>query len=38
MVLDEFGLIRRYFTRADRQLPAGVRLGIGDDAAQFIHG
>lgn len=33
MALDEFGLIRRYFTRADRQLPAGVRLGIGDDAA-----
>lgn len=33
MALDEFGLIRRYFTRADRQLLAGVRLGIGDDAA-----
>lgn len=33
MALDEFGLIRRYFTRADRPLPAGVRLGIGDDAA-----
>ena len=33
MVLDEFGLIRRYFTRAERQLPSGVRLGIGDDAA-----
>lgn len=33
MALDEFGLIRRYFTRADHPLPAGVRLGIGDDAA-----
>ncbi|WP_068857504.1 thiamine-phosphate kinase [Perlucidibaca aquatica] len=33
MALDEFGLIRRYFTRADRPLPASVRLGIGDDAA-----
>ncbi|MES3040245.1 MAG: thiamine-phosphate kinase [Pseudomonadota bacterium] len=33
MALDEFGLIRRYFTRADHLLPAGVRLGIGDDAA-----
>ena len=33
MALDEFGLIRRYFTRADRLLPAGVHLGIGDDAA-----
>lgn len=33
MALDEFDLIRRYFTRADRQFPAGVRLGIGDDAA-----
>lgn len=33
MALDEFDLIRRYFTRADRLLPAGVRLGIGDDAA-----
>ncbi|MES2720569.1 MAG: thiamine-phosphate kinase [Pseudomonadota bacterium] len=33
MALDEFGLIRRYFTRADRQQPTGVRLGIGDDAA-----
>lgn len=33
MALDEFGLIRRYFTRADHRLLAGVRLGIGDDAA-----
>jgi len=33
MALDEFGLIRRYFTRADHALPASVRLGIGDDAA-----
>lgn len=33
MALDEFGLIRRYFTRTDHPLPAGVRLGIGDDAA-----
>jgi len=33
MALDEFGLIRRYFTRAKPLWPAGVRLGIGDDAA-----
>jgi len=33
MALDEFALIRRYFTRAERALPADIRLGIGDDAA-----
>ncbi|MEL0029174.1 MAG: AIR synthase related protein, partial [Perlucidibaca sp.] len=32
MALDEFGLIRRYFTRPGHAAP-GLRLGIGDDDA-----